>query len=54
MLKAQIFCFPVDEVLKWALATPVQFVVGWRFQRGAWKAIRCALAVARLAPSLAC
>ena len=28
---------PVGEAM---LATPVQFVVGWRFYRGAWKALR--------------
>lgn len=26
--------------LQWLLATPVQFVIGWRFYRGAWHALR--------------
>ena len=26
--------------LQWALATPVQFVLGWRFYRAGWKAVR--------------
>lgn len=39
-LKAQLAGFPADELLKWALATPVQFIIGWRFQKGAWKALR--------------
>lgn len=26
--------------LQWALATPVQFILGWRFYRGAWKSLR--------------
>jgi len=27
-------------VAQWALATPVQFVLGWRFYRAGWKAVR--------------
>lgn len=30
--------------LQWALATPVQFWIGWRFYRGAWYALRGASA----------
>ncbi|SFN69955.1 Cu+-exporting ATPase [Formivibrio citricus] len=26
--------------LQWMLATPVQFILGWRFYRGAWKSLR--------------
>lgn len=26
--------------LQWALATPVQFILGWRFYKGAWSALR--------------
>lgn len=40
VLSAPVFGFRCDELLKWALATPVQFWVGWRFHKGAWKAIR--------------
>eukprot|EP00775_Hariotina_reticulata_P005342 gene5342-5579_t len=32
--------FRVDEVVKWLLTTPVQFWIGWRFHKGAWKALR--------------
>ncbi|PNH01297.1 putative copper-transporting ATPase HMA5 [Tetrabaena socialis] len=32
-----ILGFPCNQLVKWALATPVQFVVGWRFHRGAFK-----------------
>ena len=27
-------------MLQWALATPVQFLLGWRFYRAGWKAVR--------------
>jgi P-type Cu+ transporter len=30
----------VGDFLLWLLATPVQFVVGWRFHRGAYKSLR--------------
>ncbi|GBF98396.1 copper-transporting ATPase-like, partial [Raphidocelis subcapitata] len=36
----QLLGFPLDQWTKWALATPVQFVIGWRFHRGAYKALR--------------
>lgn len=39
-LKSDVLGFPLDELLKWALVTPVQFVVGWRFHKGAYKALR--------------
>lgn len=26
--------------MKWAFTTPVQFVIGWRFHVGAWRALR--------------
>ena len=32
--------FPLNELIKWIFATPVQFWIGWRFHSGAWKAIR--------------
>lgn len=35
-----LFGFPLNELLKWALATPVQFWVGARFHLGAWRALR--------------
>eukprot|EP00879_Flechtneria_rotunda_P007448 GHRR01007813.1.p1 GENE.GHRR01007813.1~~GHRR01007813.1.p1 ORF type:complete len:490 (+),score=138.59 GHRR01007813.1:1423-2892(+) len=40
VLSAPLFGFRVDELLKWALATPVQFWIGWRFHRNAWKALK--------------
>jgi len=30
----------VPALWQWLLATPVQFIVGWRFYRGAWAALR--------------
>ncbi len=44
-LMIQILGFPLDEIIKWALVTPVQFSIGWRFHKGAWQALwnrRCA------------
>jgi hypothetical protein len=32
-----ILGFPCNQLVKWALATPVQFFIGWRFHRGAVK-----------------
>jgi Cu+-exporting ATPase len=32
--------FLKDFYLLWALATPVQFLIGWPFLRGAWKSFR--------------
>lgn len=32
--------FPLNELIKWAFSTPVQFWIGWRFHSGAFKAIR--------------
>ena len=40
LLDAQVLGFPVGTLLKWALATPLQFGIGWRFYVGAWKALR--------------
>lgn len=40
ILRTQILGFPVDELAKWILTTPVQFVIGWRFHRGAIGALR--------------
>lgn len=37
LLSAQLLGFPLDELLKCALATPVQFWLGRRFHMGAWK-----------------
>jgi len=31
---------PYEGYILWALATPVQFVVGWEFYRGSWSAVR--------------
>ncbi|CAO2827227.1 unnamed protein product [Amaranthus hypochondriacus] len=30
----------VGEILRWVLATPVQFIIGWRFYAGSYKALR--------------
>jgi cation transport ATPase len=35
-----IIGFPCVTLLKWALVTPVQFIIGARFYRGSYKAIR--------------
>ena len=40
LFKIHLFGFPLDELLKWAFATPVQFWIGWRFHSGAVKALR--------------
>ncbi|KAK9810274.1 hypothetical protein WJX72_007760 [[Myrmecia] bisecta] len=40
LMDFQLFGFPLNQVIKWALTTPVQFVIGWRFHAGAWKAIK--------------
>ncbi|GAB4815110.1 hypothetical protein N2152v2_002156 [Parachlorella kessleri] len=40
MMMAQVWGFPLPQVLKLILVTPVQFVIGWRFHRGAFKALR--------------
>lgn len=37
---AMVMGFPCNELVKWVLVTPVQFVIGWRFHRGAYKALR--------------
>ena len=36
----QLWGFPLDQLIKLALATPVQYWVGWRFHRGAYMALR--------------
>ncbi|KAJ9512553.1 hypothetical protein QJQ45_018941 [Haematococcus lacustris] len=40
MTDTLVFGFPCNQLVKWLLTTPVQFVIGWRFHRGAWKAVR--------------
>lgn len=35
----QVAGFPLDEIAKWMLVTPVQFYIGWRFHKGAWQAL---------------
>ena len=39
-LRKQLLGFPLDEIIKWAFTTPIQFVIGARFHRGAWAALR--------------
>jgi Cu+-exporting ATPase len=36
----QVAGFPLDQVVKCLLTSPVQFVSGWRFHRGAYTALR--------------
>ncbi|NLE77037.1 MAG: copper ion binding protein, partial [Chloroflexi bacterium] len=36
--------FAGREVLLWLLATPVQFIIGWQFYRGAYKSLRSGVA----------
>jgi len=31
---------PYEEYILWILATPVQFIVGWQFYKGAWTALK--------------
>ncbi len=40
VLEARVFGFPLDELVKCAFVTPVQFCIGWRFHVGAWNALR--------------
>ena len=57
LLLAQVFGFPVDEIVKWLLVTPVQFYIGWRFHKGAWQALwnrRCAPDAGMLPPGKCC
>ena len=37
MIKYEVMGLPFDVLFKWALTTPVQFVIGWRFQSGAYR-----------------
>lgn len=32
--------FPATTLFKWIMVTPVQFVIGWRFFRGSYKALK--------------
>lgn len=32
--------FPYNKIVLFALATPVQFIAGWRFYRGSWAALK--------------
>lgn len=40
MMRVMVFGFPLDELMKWALTTPVQFWIGRRFHVGAWKSLK--------------
>ena len=40
LLSHHVLGFPLNELLKWVLTTPVQFVIGWRFLEGAYKSLR--------------
>ncbi len=35
-----IFGFPCITLIKWLLVTPVQFIIGARFYRGAYKSLK--------------
>lgn len=35
-----VFGFPLDQLLKFGFATPVQFVIGFQFHAGAWRALK--------------
>lgn len=37
LIKTEILGFPFDVLFKWILTTPVQFIIGWNFQVGAFK-----------------
>ncbi|KAK9841413.1 hypothetical protein WJX74_005280 [Apatococcus lobatus] len=39
-LRIPVFGIPLAVILKFLLVTPVQTVIGWRFHRGAWIALR--------------
>ena len=39
-LQEEFLGFPIGALLQWILATPVQFVVGWRFHTGAVASLR--------------
>jgi Cu+-exporting ATPase len=39
-LETDVNGFMLGEIIAFALATPVQFVIGWTFHRGAYKALR--------------
>lgn len=40
LYSAHLFGFPLDQILKFLLVTPVQFIIGWPFHSGAYRAIK--------------
>jgi len=40
VMSTLVLGFPLDELVKWGLTTPIQFVIGARFHVGAYKAVR--------------
>ena len=40
MYTTSVAGFPLDQVMKFAFATPVQFGVGWQFHVGAYRALK--------------
>jgi cation transport ATPase len=38
-LRTLVWGFPLGEILKWLLTTPIQFWVGWRFHVGAFRSL---------------
>lgn len=39
-LKFPVMGYPLEEIIKWAFTTPIQFWIGWRFHAGAYHALR--------------
>ena len=40
LYNTMVFGYPLDQLVKWILATPVQYVIGWQFHIGAYRAIK--------------
>lgn len=39
-LRTRVWAFSVGDWLRWAFTTPVEYGIGWRFHRGAWRSLR--------------
>jgi P-type Cu+ transporter len=40
LYSTMVFGYPLDQLVKWILATPVQYGIGWQFHIGAYRAIK--------------
>lgn len=40
LYSTMVFGYPLDQLVKWILATPVQYIIGWQFHVGAYRAIK--------------